>query len=88
MMSSSPSDVARRRSRSQATASAGDTVATGPSGETSSLFIASTSSDEARRKMPTWLPKKSSAPSRSFVGAVRRALSSQVPFLLPRSSSS
>ena len=69
-MSSSPSEAARRRSRSHATASAGDTVATGPSGETSSLFIASTSSADASRKMPTWLPKKSSAPSRSFVRSV------------------
>ena len=69
-MNSSPSDAASRRSRSHATASVGDAVATGPSGVTSSALIASSSIGETIRNTPTWLPTKTSAPSRSRVPAL------------------
>ena len=52
-MNSSPSDAASRRSRSHATASDGDAVATGPSGATSSALIASSSIWDTIRNTPT-----------------------------------
>ena len=68
------------------TASAGDIVATGPSGSAASASIAASSPADTRRKTPAWLPNITTLPGEAAVDFVMRRPSTNVPFLLPRSS--